>query len=166
MARAQDDLPVTLSVLDRLIDTDPKSSTEAPLRPAQTRRQMKEALRRDLEWVLNTRRIAAEPDEALKEVNRSLYVFGLPDFSSYSLASSKDQSKLLRVIQSTIKIFEPRLLNVGIVAVEIPSSGLQALRLRIEGMLNVGPAPEYVSFDTLVELRSGACKVRGEADAG
>jgi type VI secretion system protein ImpF len=107
-----------------------------------------------------------EPDEALKEVNRSLYVYGLPDFSSYSLASSKDQARLLRVIQSTIKTFEPRLSNVRIVAVEIPSSGLQALRLRIEGMLNVGPAPEYVSFDTLVELRSGICKVKGETDAG
>ena len=166
MARAQNDLPVTLSVLDRLIDTDPKNSTEAPLRPAQTHRQLKEGLRRDLEWLLNTRRIAEEPDEALKEVNRSLYVFGLPDFSSYSLASPKDQAKLLRVIQSAIKIFEPRLTNVRLLALEVPTSGLQALRLRIEGMLRVGAEPEYVSFDTLVELRSGACKVRGETDAG
>jgi type VI secretion system protein ImpF len=166
MPRAQDDLPVTLSVLDRLIDTDPTNSTEAPLRPAQTRRQMKEALRRDLEWLLNTRRIAIEPDEALTEVNRSLYVYGLPDLSSYSLASQKDQAKLLRIIQSTLKTFEPRLAHVRIASVEIPTSGLQALRLRIEGMLNVGPAPEYVSFDTLFELRSGTCRVRGDADAG
>jgi type VI secretion system protein ImpF len=102
----------------------------------------------------------------LTEVNRSLYVYGLPDLSSYSLASQKDQAKLLRIIQSTIKTFEPRLAHVRIASVEIPTSGLQALRLRIEGMLNVGPAPEYVSFDTLFELRSGTCRVRGDADAG
>ena len=76
-------------------------------------RRLKDALRRDLEWLLNTRRIAVPPDESLVEVNRSLYVFGLPDFTAFSLSSPKDQAKLVRLLQATLKLFEPRLANTG-----------------------------------------------------
>lgn len=166
MARAPDDLPVVLSLLDRLIDTDPKTSTEAPLRPSVSKRQFKEGLRRDLEWLLNTRRIAEEPDESMKELNRSVYIYGIPDFSTYSLASPKDQARILRSIQNAVKLFEPRLANVRLLALEAASSGIQALRLRIEGVLMMDPTPEHVSFDTVIELKNGACRVKGEADAG
>ena len=48
-----------------------------------------------------------EPDESLKETNRSAYVYGLPDFSQYTMASSADQAKLLRQLLATIRMFEP-----------------------------------------------------------
>ncbi|MGH9431366.1 MAG: type VI secretion system baseplate subunit TssE [Terriglobia bacterium] len=166
MARRQGANTVTLSVLDRLIDKDPKNSSEAPLTRSQAERALKNGVRRDLEWLLNTRRVAIEPDESLRELNKSLYVYGLPDFSVYSVASSKDQAKLLRTLQATLKLFEPRLVNVQIVPLEGSAAGFQALRLRIEGMLLMDPAPEHVSFDTTIELKSGACQVRGDADAG
>jgi type VI secretion system protein ImpF len=166
MARPQFELIVTLSVLDRLIDTDPKASTEVPLSRAQTVRRLKEAVRRDLEWLLNTRRIAVEPDEALRELNRSLYVYGLPDLSSASLASSKDQMSLLKSLQSTVKFFEPRIVNPRVVPVEEAGSRTRTLRFRIDGTLMMEPAPEHVSFDTVIELKSGAAQVKGEGDAG
>jgi len=166
MPRSAGDISVTLSVLDRLLDNEPGLQSEAPLSRSQSVRLLKNAVRRDLEWLLNTRRSFAEPDESLKEVNRSLYLYGLPDFSTYSIASTADQAKLVRHLVTTIKLFEPRLGNVRIVPLNNSSSGLQEFRLRIEGLLLMDPAPEPVSFDTVIELRSGVCRITGGANAG
>jgi len=165
MARTPGDITVTLSVLDRLIDREPKAQTEAPLSRSQSVRILKAAVQRDLEWLLNTRRIFQEPDESLKEINRSLYIYGLPDFSQYTMASLADQAKLLKQILNTIKMFEPRLGSVRIVPVETTDSGIQQFHLRIEAMLLMDPAPEPVSFDTVIGLKSGNCKVSGGPNA-
>ncbi len=165
MARSQGDVTVTLSVLDRLIDKEPRMSSEAPLTRSQSVRMMKAAVQRDLEWLLNSRRVFIEPDENLKELNRSVYVYGLPDFSNYGAASAPDRAKLLRQIMTAIKLFEPRLLNVRLVPIESDETGIQELRFRIEGLLAMDPAPEPVSFDTVVELRSSNCRVSGGPNA-
>ena len=166
MAQREAQGPVTPSILDRLIDFDPKRSSEAPLTRAQSVRQLKSGLRRDLEWLLNSRRVAVEPDESLRELNRSLYVYGLPDFSSFNVASPKDQARLLKCLQSALKIFEPRLASVQVVPIETSGVNTRELRFRVEGLLIMDPASEHVSFDTVIELRTGVCQVKGEADAG
>ena len=166
MARTAGDITVTLSVLDRLIDREPKSQTEAPLTRSQSVRLLKSAVQRDLEWLLNTRRIFQEPDESMKEINRSLYMYGLPDFSQYTMASVADQAKLLKQLLNTVKMFEPRLGNVRIVPMEVSEKGIQQFRLRIEAMLLMDPSPEPVSFDTVIGLKTGNCKVSGGANAG
>ena len=99
------DVLVTLSVLDRLIDTDPKNTAEAPLTRGESVRRLRAAVRRDLEWLLNSRRIAVAPDAALTELNQSAYVFGLPDISSIQLSSHFEQNKLLASIERAIEIF-------------------------------------------------------------
>src|SRR5207302_1846366 len=57
MAQLEVERTVQWSVLDRLIDTDPHSPAEPSFTWAQSVRELKRALRRDLEWLLNTRRI-------------------------------------------------------------------------------------------------------------
>ncbi len=166
MARTPGEITVTLSMLDRLIDREPGSQAEAPLTRSQSVRILKAAVQRDLEWLLNTRRIFQEPDEALKEVNRSVYVYGLPDFSQYTMASAADQAKLQKQLLATLKMFEPRLANVRLVPVGAPESGIQQLRLRIEAMLLMDPSPEPVSFDTVIGLKSGVCRISGGPNAG
>ena len=160
MAQLVPDSTVTLSVLDRLIDREPKNSQEAPPTRAQSVRALHDAVRRDLEWLLNTRRIAEPPDESLKEVNHSAYVYGLPDFTAYSLSSPKDRLKLVRMLLGTLKTFEPRLANVRVIPLEESAPGTRTLRFRIEGLLLMDPAPEQVSFDTVLELTSGEYEVR------
>jgi type VI secretion system protein ImpF len=166
MARTPGDLTVTLSVLDRLIDQEPKSQSEAPLTRSQSVRMLKGAVQRDLEWLLNTRRIFQEPDESLKEINHSAYIYGLPDFSHYTMASAADQAKLVRQLLATIKMFEPRLANVRLVPIEASEKGIQQFRVRIEALLLMDPSPEPVSFDTVIGLKSGNCKVSGGPSAG
>jgi len=146
------DVLVTLSVLDRLIDLDPRSQTEAPLTRAESLRRMRAAVRRDLEWLLNSRRIASPPPPELAELNRSLYVFGLPDISSVHLANPNEQQRLLQNIERLIDTFEPRLRQVRVSRID--QDGLhnfQRMNFRIEGLLQMDPAPEPVSFDTILD---------------
>ena len=99
MARNLGETTVTVPVLDRLIDLEPGSQTENPPSRSQSERLLKRAVRRDLEWLLNTRRISDLPDEGLKEVNRSGYMYGLPDLSALTMATSGDRNKLVRQIR-------------------------------------------------------------------
>jgi type VI secretion system protein ImpF len=166
MARAHGDVTVTLSVLDRLIDREPKSQVEAPLSPAQSVRLHKRAVHRDLGWLLNTRRIFEEPQESFREANRSVYVYGLQDFSSYAMASTSDRAKLIRHLVEALRLFEPRLANVQIHPIENAETGLQELRFRIEAMLLMDPTPEPISFDTVIDVKSSVCRLTGSANAG
>src|ERR1700692_640425 len=60
--RMQPNSAVTLSLLDRLTDIDPKSPTaEAPPTRAESVRILRSGVRRDLEWLLTPRR---HPDAA------------------------------------------------------------------------------------------------------
>ena len=56
MARIDEEIRINLSVLDRLVDFEPDVKTEPPASRSKALRQLKQALKRDLEWLLNTRR--------------------------------------------------------------------------------------------------------------
>ena len=165
MARGLGETTITISALDRLIDLEPDNRMENPMSRSQSVRLLKSSVRRDLEWLLNSRRIADAPDEGMKELNRSTYVYGLPDLSSLTMASTADRNRLVRSILATINLFEPRLANVRLVMVETADAGKKDVRLRIEAMLRMDPVPEPVSFDTVIELKSGNCHLSGGDDA-
>jgi type VI secretion system protein ImpF len=164
--RTQPNSAVTLSLLDRLTDSDPKSpSVEAPLSRAESVRALKAGVRRDLEWLLNSRRNPDDPGQARTETENSLYNYGLPDFSAYSIASPKDQSRLIRALQAAVKTFEPRMANVRILPLEVTTTGLRTLRIRIEALLMMDPAPELISFDTTLQLTTGDFHIKDSSDA-
>lgn len=165
MARGLGETTITISALDRLIDLEPDNRMENPMSRSQSVRLLKNAVRRDLEWLLNSRRIADTPDEGLKELNKSVYTYGLPDLSALTMASTTDRNRLVRQVLGTINMFEPRLMNVRLVLVETPDAGKKDVRLRIEAMLKMDPVPEPVSFDTVIELKSGSCHLAGGDDA-
>jgi type VI secretion system protein ImpF len=152
--------PVTLSVLDRLIDQEPEHRQEPPLTRAQSLRELKSALRRDLEWLFNTRRTIEPPAASLKELERSLYNYGLPDVASLFLRSSNDQRILLEAIKKAIEVFEPRLLDITVTLEPAPDEK-HPIRFAIEGLLRMDPAPEHVYFDTVLEPMSGQYQVKG-----
>ncbi len=153
--------PVTLSVLDRLIDQEPERNLEPPMMRAQSLRELRAALRRDLEWLFNTRCPIEEPPESLREVERSIYNYGVQDTSSLFLRSSKDQEFLTKSIKTAINMFEPRLMGVK-VNLEPSSDEVRGIHFTIEGMLRMDPAPEPVFFDTLLEPTKGEYRVKSE----
>lgn len=160
MARNPNDTTVTVSVLDRLIDRDLSAPFEAPIGRAAAERTLKASVRRDLEWLLNTRRIAVAPDEAFTELNRSVYCFGLPDFTAYGISSQADRTRLLSSLAQVIRTFEPRLAEVHIVPAEKNEIGIHRLHFRIEALLKMDPSPEPISFDTVLDLGGGGYQIK------
>lgn len=114
---------------------------------------------RDLEWLLNTRRYIGEIDENLEEVNKSLALYGLPDFTGVGAKNPSEQKRLVKELETAIKLFEPRFMDLKI-TLEPPSNTERVLRFRIEARLRVEPTPEPVVFDTMLQLGSGEYKVK------
>jgi type VI secretion system protein ImpF len=167
MAGNRGEGPVTLSVLDRLIDEDPKSAVEGPMTRAESLRRLKAAVRRDLEWLLNARQPVQAPPEGASELEKSVYCFGLPDICSMNLASVRHRSDLAGLMEALIAVFEPRLLGVKVSLAPDAKGPLPQLRFSIEGLLAIDPMPEHVSFDTVLDVTGGGeYHVRGEPGAG
>jgi type VI secretion system protein ImpF len=162
---AKSERSAKLSVLDRLIDHEPKRQSEAPPSSAQSLRELKANLRRDIEWLLNTRRTIEDPPPGSEELERSLYVFGLPDIYSVGSSTSQDYNRLARTMEAALATFEPRLRTVRVMPVAATDSTSRVLRFQIEGVLRVEPVPEHVTFDTVLELTSGEYAVKGESGA-
>ena len=162
MARYDPEPNVTISVLDRLIDMEPKVSTEALQNRAHSLRQLKASLRRDLEWLLNTRRTPdAVSEMEATQLKSSLYNYGLPDISSLGVHSSQDQNRLLWMMETAVTHFEPRIQGAR-VTLEPLEGNSKIMRFQIHGMLRIDPAPERVTFDTVLELTKGEYEVKGE----
>ncbi|HZH34866.1 MAG TPA: type VI secretion system baseplate subunit TssE [Pyrinomonadaceae bacterium] len=159
MARIDNEIRITPSVFDRLLDFEPDVSSEAPKSRSKSLRELKQSVKRDLEWLLNTRRYAGEIPDNLEEVNKSVLIFGLPDFTGLGAKSSAEQKRLIKELESALKIFEPRLMDVR-VSFEPPSETERVLKFRIEARMRVDPTPEPVTFDTILQLGSGAYMVQ------
>jgi type VI secretion system protein ImpF len=157
--------PVVQSLLDRLTDVEPRTRNELPLTRVESLRELKQGLRRDLEWLLNTRRIAVPPTDCFREVNRSALVYGMPDLSSFSMADSDDREQLRRAIQTIVRLFEPRIGNIQVVKLEDEGTSTHVLRFRIDGLLRTQPA-QPISFDTVLQIASGEYQVKGDTNAG
>jgi type VI secretion system protein ImpF len=139
------------SLIDRLIDRDPMSSSEPRMTYAQSVSEFKEAVRRDVEWLLNTRRTPEPAPESMTELQRSLHDYGLPDITSLSADSPEVRMQLARRIEEAITLFEPRLAGVKITVTDTGEGGTRQLRFLIEGMLRMEPNPEQVAYDTVLD---------------
>jgi len=145
---------VQTSILDRLIDRDPGVSREAVQHQLADIRALKQSVVRDMENLLNTRReIFPVPDE-FREVNNSLFVYGLPDFSALNPRSAQAKQVLRRDVEQTIAKFERRLKNVK-VKLEMSDAQEQKIRFRITGILYMEPLSEPVTFDTYYDINKG-----------
>jgi type VI secretion system protein ImpF len=160
MPRIDDEIRINLSVLDRLVDFEPEAKAEPPASRSKALRQVKQALKRDLEWLLNTRRVLEVPDE-LPLLADSLLAYGLPDFSNSTVKSAEDQHDLILALETTLRRFEPRLEDV-VVSVVNASALERAFRFKIEARLRIDPVPEPISFDTTLQIGSGTFAVKGD----
>lgn len=154
MARSATETLVTQSVLDRLTQVE-----EWPATRNQSVRFFKDALKRDLEWLLNTRRPPLPELDARPVARETVINFGLPDISALGLSSASDQRSLRMAIEACVRAFEPRLTDVR-VRLESTDTTDRRLRFHIEGNMKLDPAPEEITFDTVLELTSGEYKVK------
>ena len=144
------------SILDRLID--PESGGTASRRGYGVE-QMADAVRRDLEDLLNTRQTHFGLPDEWPEVERSVVAFGLPDLTSLNAITAQQRENIGRAIEAVVARFEPRLKDVRATLIESADGLQRTVRFRVDARLIVDPAPE-VAFDTILELLTGHAAVQ------
>jgi type VI secretion system protein ImpF len=145
---------IQASILDRLIDYKPGVSREPVQRRFLNFEQGKASVIRDLENLLNTKSQILPVPPAYKEVNNSLFVYGLTDFTSQNPKNPAVRQMLRQDLEKAILLFEPRLKNVT-VHVEASSENERNVRFRISSLLVLDPLAEPVTFDTYFDINRG-----------
>jgi type VI secretion system protein ImpF len=131
------------SLLDRLLDATPELSADPPrTRQAQVRDAL-DSIRRDLEALLNTRRLHVTPPPALTQLRQSLLSYGMADFIGANMVTREQRQAFAAKIEESIRIFEPRFRNLSVTVLDPRDTTARVLRLRIEAtvVLQEGPLP-------------------------
>jgi len=145
-------------ILDRLVDLEPGVSHEPVQSSLPSMGQIKASLVRDIEKLLNTKRQIFAPPSGYRELNNSLFVYGLRDFTAQNPRSPSVRQQLRQDIEKTVARFEPRLKNLT-VQLETATQHDRNFRFRIIGVLVVEPIREPVSFDTYFDVNRGEYRV-------
>jgi type VI secretion system protein ImpF len=168
------------SLLDRLTDHDPRSSTESPTDRVLSRQQLRAAVLRDLSWLFNANR--AEPSRGTGRVvrpewmereaamwklaphaRRSVLNFGLPSLSGENVGRL-DFAAVSAEIKQAIKDFEPRI-DPETLEVEVRLDGAMMdhhnqIRLVIRGQMWNQPVPLELLLSASVDVETGQAAVR------
>lgn len=155
------DQPLLPSVLDRLLDTEPEVSREAPKSRNQSLRELKQAVRRDLENLLNTRKRCVPWPADMIELKQSLVNYGIPDMTGSSFSSPKEREEFRRTLQNLILMNERRLKKVSVRLLDSAESIDRTIRFLIDAVLQAEPAPEPIQFDSTLRLTTGTFEVKG-----
>jgi type VI secretion system protein ImpF len=150
------------TLLDRLIDDAPGRPDDARHRRVLSPEEVRETVRRELAWLLETVRLDVTEDlDGHPHVASSVLNYGCPEICGRPL-SSLDGPALAREVAKAIKVFEPRIipstLSVEIDAVD-DASRPQALVFRIEAELRAEPVPLPLLLRSEIDVESGAIRV-------
>ena len=137
-------------LFDRLLGT-PMRGPSGPGMARMSADDLKDAVARDLEALLNTRSTITE--EALTnypECAASIVSYGLGDFADRSLSSPTDRAYICERLEKVIAQHEPRLRDVKAL-LEMREDSVNRLRFSITAMLLANAAQEAVSFDAVLQ---------------
>jgi type VI secretion system protein ImpF len=150
-------LRLTPSLFDRLIDVcedSPNATAGWGLE------QLKDAVARDLEDLLNTR-TAISPEMLAKypDVRKSLINYGLIDFSAMCLTSEDDRKKICGAVKTAITQHEPRLYGVQ-ASLRVNTGSESRVDFIITGLLKTVASAEPVYFDAVLLASTHRYSVR------
>jgi len=149
-----------LSLLDRLNDEEPDRPRDPPASAIVNLAALRRSVCRDVEALLNSRRRWRSWSERYTQLAVSPVGYGISDFAAGAFNDPERRDRLRAEIEQTIRQFEPRLLRVRVTLVESADPLEATLRLRVDATLHTEPAPEQVTFDTLVDSVSAQIVVR------
>ena len=151
------------SLLDRLSDDEPGKSSEPRERRVLSLRTLREAVLRDLAWLLNATNLLSVIDaEKMAHVTNTVVNYGVPDMSGIAVASV-DVTQLERGIRQAIWDFEPRLIRGTVSVKALPTNQHNKLIFDIQADLWAQPFPERLYLKTEMDLERGEVVV---AEAG
>ncbi|MFV0386286.1 type VI secretion system baseplate subunit TssE [Paracoccus sp. (in: a-proteobacteria)] len=156
--RPRNELPVS-TLLDRLIDFDPDMDRDPPAALSTQPSALREALRRDLEMLLNTRCRFDKTPAGLDQLDDSLLSLGVGDFFSSDLVTTGQRNAFAADLQRRIALFEPRLeqVSVSLQHDSTPENRVLHLRIVAEFRPRSGLAP--VIFESRVDPVGGRFSV-------
>lgn len=146
------------ALLDRLTDLEPDKRTEPPQARTLTRGAYRDAVLRDLQWLLNATNLEATIDfRDHADAQQSVVNFGVAALSGH-FASGIDTQKLEASMKQAIATFEPRLSSHSL-DVQVATSGQaldthNILAVTIRGELWSIPYPLEVLLRTDIDLET------------
>lgn len=153
MTRNYSDESELPTVLDRLLYRKPKADE----RRGRDSDLVLASIARDLEALLNSR---CHEDTILADYAESctsILNFGVPEFDQYgNLASTSEQNRLCKVMETSIRLFEPRLSGVSVRMIA-PGKRDFTLRFRIEA--TIGALGEKEVFEAGLKRESNIVSV-------
>jgi type VI secretion system protein ImpF len=152
------------ALLDRLTDLDPASQVEADDSRVMSKAQIREAVLRDLSWLLNSvQPLAADVAARHPQAAASVLNYGLPAMSG-QLASRVDISLLERTLRQAILRFEPRVMEDSLQVKALEASSVldthNVIEFEIHGFMWAQPVPLELLLRTQVDLEAGQVEVR------
>jgi type VI secretion system protein ImpF len=156
MARIASQEGLKPSIIDRLKDPDSEGTS---WRRGYSVEQMIDAVRKDLEDLLNTHRMILDIPEEFSEVRHSIVAYGVPDPASYDTEGPNAPQRVCAAIEEAIVLFEPRLTDVQAIPLKGDASKSLTLDFEIRATLRLDPAPE-VAFVTLLKLTTGEATIQ------
>jgi type VI secretion system protein ImpF len=155
------------ALLDRLTDEDPELKLEPRAQRVISKRQLRQAVLRDLAWLLNSTRLDAKMDAATFPLaRRSVINYGLPALSGET-ATSIEISDLERGIRQAILDFEPRILpsTLRVRAIEVGEfENHNVIGIEISGQLWAQPIPIDLLVRTEIDLETGKVEIAEVAE--
>lgn len=150
------------ALLDRLTDKEPDKKLELRRQRVISKREMREAVLRDLAWLFNTTRLDAAMDPLkFPYARRSVINFGLPPLSGKT-ASSVELIDLERAIRQSILDYEPRILPASLQVRAIEADDLEqhnVVGVEISGQLWAQPVPIDLLVRTEIDLETGQVEI-------
>ena len=159
-SRPRTPLPARLPLLDRLMDPEPDRAADAPLSAAESVERLRRSVHRDLEALLNARRPWRSVPDSTPALRLSPLGYGIPDFTAGAFNDRRQRDALRAEVEETIRRFEPRLTQVQVQLADDGDLLRSTLRLRIDALLRVDPAPEPIVFDTVVDTTTADVTLR------
>ncbi len=153
MARPRLETLVKQSLLDRLTDR-----ADWPTTHGASVTMYREGLRRDVEWLLNTRQPQSGLFDDFPQVAKSVLNYGLPDLTRIS-AKRENTEALRTALTSTLRHHEPRIHHPEVMLLPGEFTS-RRLRFQVRGTLRLETGEENVTFDTNFEISTGEYVVR------
>lgn len=102
------------TLLDLLVDEDPKSELESRLTDTEHERALRATVESDIASLLNHRHWLGTWPQELEPLRFSILNYGLPDLSGASMDSKPVQTVLVQTVRMVLEVFEPRLTNIKV----------------------------------------------------
>ena len=155
------------SLLDRLTDLQPEKSKESSSQQSMSQSQFKEAVIRDLGWLLNSVALDVCVDlEKYPQIQRSVLNYGLPDLSGHT-SSMVDVRSVEKSIREAIRLFETRIMRNSL-KVKVHSNpdemSHNSLIFEISGAVFGQPSPFQVVLKSELDLECGDFKLTESFD--